>query len=136
MLVAVWVGGDPTWASFDPMQHAFGDRLLGWMGALVAAVLVGCLFYVRFWCRYFCPMGAFLALGNKIAILNRLAPPRRFEHCDLGVRGEHDLDCIRCARCTGGGDTQVSPRSARASLPRPAGGRESAPRSSGLKLLE
>jgi polyferredoxin len=89
------------------MQHAFGGRLAGWILVLVILVVLGSLFYVRFWCRYFCPMGAFLALGNKIALLQRLAPKRRFEHCDLGVRGEFDLDCIRCARCLSGTDTRV-----------------------------
>lgn len=107
VLIAVWVSGETTWASFDPMQHAFGGRLAGWMLVLVVLVLLGSLFYVRFWCRYFCPMGAFLALGNKIALLQRLAPKRRFEHCDLGVRGEFDLDCIRCSRCITGKDTRV-----------------------------
>lgn len=107
VLISVWISGEPTWASFDPMQHAFGGRLGGWMLVLVILVLLGSLFYVRFWCRYFCPMGAFLALGNKIALLQGLAPKRRFEHCDLGVRGEFDLDCIRCGRCIGGNDTHV-----------------------------
>lgn len=111
VLIAVWVSGESTWASFDPMQHAFGRRLGGWMLALVGLVLVGSLFYVRFWCRYFCPMGAFLALGNKIALLQRFAPKRRFEHCDLGVRAEYDLDCIRCSRCISGKDTRVGHRS-------------------------
>jgi hypothetical protein len=52
-------------------------------------------------------MGAFLALGNKFALLQHLAPKRRFEHCDLGVKGEFDLDCIRCNRCLSGTDTHV-----------------------------
>jgi polyferredoxin len=114
VLIAVWVSGEPIWASFDPMQHAFGGRLEGWMLVLVILVLVGSVFYVRFWCRYFCPMGAFLALGNKIALLHRLAPKRRFEHCDLGVRADFDLDCIRCNRCISGKDTRVrhQPRNA------------------------
>jgi polyferredoxin len=107
VLIAVWVSGESTWASFDPMQHAFGGRLEGWMLLLVGLVVVGSLFYVRYWCRYFCPMGAFLALGNKIAFLQSLAPKRRFEHCDLGVRAEFDLDCIRCSRCIGGKDTRL-----------------------------
>ncbi len=110
MLIAVWVSGEPLWASFNPMQHAFGGRLSGWMAALVALVLLASLVYVRFWCRYFCPLGALLALGNKLAPLQGLAPPRRLEHCDLGVRGDFDLDCIRCGRCLTGRDTQVRRR--------------------------
>jgi polyferredoxin len=99
------------------MQHAFRGRLSGWMGALVAVVLLGSLVYVRFWCRYFCPLGAFLALGNKLALLQRLAPQRRFEHCDLGVRDEFDLDCIRCGRCLTGADTHMGHGARRARTP-------------------
>jgi len=110
MLIAVWLTGEGFWAYFNPMQHAFGGRLSGWMGTLVAVVLLGSLVYVRFWCRYFCPLGALLALGNKLALLQWLAPRRRFELCDLGVRDEFDLDCIRCGRCLTGADTQLRHR--------------------------
>ncbi|MEA3275643.1 MAG: 4Fe-4S binding protein, partial [Pseudomonadota bacterium] len=110
MLIGVWVSGEGIWASFDPMQHAFGGSLMGWMLILLIAVLLGSLFYVRFWCRYFCPLGAFLALSNKLAFLEKIAPKRRFEHCDLGVRGQFDLDCIRCSRCVTGRDTHVRHR--------------------------
>jgi polyferredoxin len=107
MLIAVWVSGETLWAFFDPMQYAFGGRLAGWMLVLTLAVLLGSLFYVRFWCRYLCPLGALLSLTNKIALLERLGPRRRFEHCDLGVRHEFDVDCIRCSRCLTGADTTV-----------------------------
>jgi predicted membrane-bound spermidine synthase len=107
VLTVVWTTEEGTWATFDPMQHAFGGRLSGWMLWLTGLVLIGAGFHYRFWCRYFCPMGAFLALGNKLALLQRLAPKRRFEHCDLGVKGEFDLDCIRCNRCLARTDTRV-----------------------------
>jgi len=107
VLIMVWITGEGTWATFDPMQHLFGGRLSGWMLWLTGLVLIGALFHYRFWCRYFCPMGAFLALGNKLALLQGLAPKRRFEHCDLGVKGEFDLECIRCNRCLTGLDTHL-----------------------------
>lgn len=110
MLIAVWVTGDASWAAFDPMQHAFGPHLGGTMAVLALLVLLGSLVYVRFWCRYLCPLGAFLALGNKLALANRLGPRRRYDHCDLGVRHDYDLDCIRCGRCFAGTDTRVRPR--------------------------
>ncbi len=107
LLIAVWGSGEGFWASFNPMQHAFGGQWGGWVLALLAIALLGSFFYVRFWCRYFCPFGAFLALTNKIALLRHLAPQRRFEHCDLGVRDEYDLDCIQCHRCLTGRDTRL-----------------------------
>ena len=105
MLISVWSTGDSRWALFDPMQYAFGDHWPGWILAIAGLVLIGALFYYRFWCRYLCPMGALLALGNKFALLQRWAPPRRFNHCDLGVKAEFDMDCIRCNRCLTGKDT-------------------------------
>ncbi|WP_295444125.1 4Fe-4S binding protein [uncultured Thiodictyon sp.] len=113
LLVLVWTTGESAWATFNPMQHCFGSRFGGWMLGLTSAVLAASLVYYRFWCRYLCPLGAFLALGNKLALLQRLAPPRRFSHCDLGVKGEYDLDCIRCQRCRSGLDTQVGRRPSR-----------------------
>ncbi len=110
LLLAVFIDGDSRWARFNPMQYAFAGRWQGWALALLLLVLVAALFHYRFWCRYFCPFGAFLAFGNKLALLNRLAPKRRFEHCDLGVRDEFDIDCIRCNRCLTGRDTRLKPR--------------------------
>jgi len=107
MLCAVWLSGDASWSSFNPMQHLFGGHLPFWMALLTGIVLGGALFYYRFWCRYFCPFGAFLALGNKLALLKRLAPRRRFEHCDLGVRDEYDVDCLHCHRCLSAKDFGV-----------------------------
>jgi spermidine synthase len=107
MLAAVFLSDEPFWATFNPMQHAFGQHLTGWVLLVLGVSLGGSLFYVRFWCRYFCPFGAFLSLSNKFALLQRLAPPRRFEHCDLGVRDEFDVDCIRCNRCLSAQDTHV-----------------------------
>jgi predicted membrane-bound spermidine synthase len=107
MLSVVWLTGDTLWASFDPMQHLFGGHLEGWMALIILVSLGGALFYYRFWCRYFCPFGAFVALGNKLAVLKSLAPRRRFEHCDIGVRDEYDIDCIHCQRCISGRDFGV-----------------------------
>ncbi len=98
-LLACWVTGDLVWVSFNPMQHLFGPHLGGWMGVLAGASLIGALSYYRFWCRYFCPFGALLALSNKLAFWQGVAPQRRFERCDLGVRAQFDVDCIRCGRC-------------------------------------
>ncbi len=109
-LPAAWWSGESLWLAFDPMQYAFAPPWQGWAAGAVMLALGGALFFVRFWCRYLCPMGAFLALSNKLALLQRLAPRRRFDHCDLGVRNEYDIDCIRCNRCLTGRDYGVSHR--------------------------
>jgi spermidine synthase len=107
MLIAFWLTGDLLWVSFNPMQHIFSAHFTDWMLAITLISLIGALFYYRFWCRYFCPFGAFVALSNKLAFFKRLAPQRRFESCDLGVRDEYDVDCIHCQRCVTGKDFGV-----------------------------
>jgi uncharacterized protein with FMN-binding domain len=104
LLVTFWITGNWLWVSFNPMQHIFSGHFNGWMVAITFFSLTGALFYYRFWCRYFCPFGAFLALSNKLAFLKRFAPQRHFEHCDLGVHNEYDVDCIQCHRCVTGKD--------------------------------
>jgi predicted membrane-bound spermidine synthase len=105
----VWVTGEVVWIGFNPMQHLFRGQLAGWMGAIAALSLLGALFYFRFWCRYLCPMGAFLALSNKLALLKGRAPQRVIRRCDLGVRDEYDVDCIHCNRCIDRVDLGVLP---------------------------
>jgi hypothetical protein len=107
LLIGVWTSGDLVWGLFNPMQHSFRLPWQGWMAGILVAVLVGSLFYYRFWCRYFCPFGAFLALTNKLALLQHLAPVRRYPHCDLGVKEAFDIDCIHCNRCLIGQDTRI-----------------------------
>jgi len=113
----VWVTGEGMWVGFNPMQHLFRWHMAGWISAVAAAVLVGSLVYYRFWCRYLCPMGAFLALSNKLALFKARAPQRVIKRCDLGVRDEHDVDCIHCNRCIDGVDlgirTAKAPRTLR-----------------------
>ena len=109
-LPAAWWLDDSLWLAFNPMQYAFSVPWQGWAAAAVLLALGGALFFVRFWCRYLCPMGAFLALSNKLALLQHWAPRRRFDHCDLGVRDEYDIDCIRCNRCLSGRDYGIGHR--------------------------
>ena len=104
-LTAFWLSGEDLWLSFNPMQRIFAGHLQGWLLTAAVLGLGGALLYYRFWCRYLCPCGAFFALGNKLALLQRFAPQRRFPHCDLGVQEEFDVDCIRCQRCISGKDT-------------------------------
>ncbi|MBF0157197.1 MAG: 4Fe-4S binding protein [Magnetococcales bacterium] len=101
--------GDGHWLAFNPMQVLFssgGDR---WLWGLGALVLSGSLLWYRFWCRHLCPLGALLALGNRVTLLERFAPKRRIFRCDLEVGHEKDLDCIRCHRCISGADLLPAP---------------------------
>ncbi|MBN2182614.1 MAG: 4Fe-4S binding protein [Sedimentisphaerales bacterium] len=66
---------------------------------IVAAALIGSIFYTRFWCRYLCPAGAFLSLFNKLIILKRLVPPKRFGKCEFGLTSADKMDCLYCDKC-------------------------------------
>ena len=66
---------------------------------LVAIALLGSLFYRRFWCRYLCPVGAFLSLLNNVIILKRYIPPKKFAKCEFGLTFKDQMDCIYCDRC-------------------------------------
>jgi hypothetical protein len=107
LLCLFLVTDDTIWFSFDPLQHFFADhtrdfflgRMDTWILGLCLAGLLASIFYFRFWCRYLCPAGAFLALANKIALLRKYAPTPIPGRCDLGVASTHDVDCIQCHRC-------------------------------------
>jgi len=66
---------------------------------IVVTVLIGSIFYGRFWCRYLCPAGAFLSLLNHVAILKRYLPAKRFGRCEFGLTTKDKMDCIHCDRC-------------------------------------
>ncbi|MHC4543093.1 MAG: 4Fe-4S binding protein [Planctomycetota bacterium] len=72
----------------------FGPLLL-----IVAIALIGSVFYTRFWCRYLCPVGAFLSLLNKVVILKRYLPAKKFGNCEFGLTGKDQMDCLYCDRC-------------------------------------
>jgi polyferredoxin len=93
------VTGDKIWFSFSPLQSFFKLKMDTWILILSLIVLGSSIFYFRFWCRYLCPAGAFLALFNKIALLRGTAPKPMPAQCDLGIRFIEDVDCIRCHRC-------------------------------------
>jgi polyferredoxin len=61
--------------------------------------LIGSVFYTRFWCRYLCAVGAFLSLFNKVVILKRYVPAKKFGSCEFGLTGKDQMDCIYCDRC-------------------------------------
>jgi len=61
--------------------------------------LIGSIFYTRFWCRYLCPVGAFLSLLNNVVILKRYLPTKKFGRCEFGLTAKDQMDCLYCDRC-------------------------------------
>jgi spermidine synthase len=84
---------------FDPMVWVFRFEHAFWRDVLLGVILLAALALFRPWCRYICPVGALIALSNKVALLDRRAARRRVNRCDIGVHTAKDVDCIRCNRC-------------------------------------
>jgi hypothetical protein len=111
LVVVFFLSRDRTTLAADPLISVFSGRLslsdIQWsiserqssILVILAIILLGSLFYTRFWCRYLCPAGAFLSLFNKIAILKRILPAKRFGRCEFGLTPKDQLDCIYCDRC-------------------------------------
>ena len=59
--------------------------LFTWKFSLFVIFIVGSIFIFRFFCRFFCPLGALYGIFNRFAI--------------LGIRLEEDK-CISCGKCT------------------------------------
>jgi hypothetical protein len=102
------LAADPLISIFSPLAMLrTGLRLAsvgatvrsGWMWLIVAAAVAGAIFYPRFWCRYLCPVGAFLSLFNNVVILKRYLPAKRFGRCEFGLTAKDQMACIYCDRC-------------------------------------
>jgi predicted membrane-bound spermidine synthase len=118
LLVAVCItllAADPgAMIRWDPLGGAFSRRFDVIWGVLAIAAILASLVWFRFWCRVFCPVGAFLNLFNRVAGFMGIGPARRYAACDLGVTGSGDIDCIQCNRCVREpGNEQVSTGSRR-----------------------
>jgi polyferredoxin len=79
--------------------------------ALVIFILFLLLIFLieRGWCRYFCPVGAFLAPFNKVSYLHVDVDMKKCKHCNIcsdvcpmgiDVPNMHrDPECILCGKC-------------------------------------
>jgi hypothetical protein len=104
LILAFFVSRDRRTLAGDPLTSVFGLRAAvsgwpAWMFGVIAVAVIGSLFYARFWCRYLCPVGAFLSLLNHIRLLRRWVPVRWFGKCEFGLTVNDHLDCLYCDRC-------------------------------------
>ena len=68
--------------------------------SLIAAATLCCVLLEReTWCRYLCPVGALLSLGNRLGLARAWLPRRAYGLCDLGVLARDELDCLQCNSC-------------------------------------
>jgi len=86
----------------DLLISVFNLRILSLQSVvfvIIISAVIGSVFYRRFWCRYLCPVGAFLSLFNNLIIFKRLVPKKYFAQCEFGLTAGDNMDCIYCDRC-------------------------------------
>ncbi len=113
LVTGFFIARDRRTLAGDPLTSVFALRSASahwpaWLPAIAGVALVGSLFYVRFWCRYLCPTGAFLSLLNHVRLLRRWNPAKWFGKCEFGLTATDHLDCLYCDRCRHAPKSQIS----------------------------
>jgi hypothetical protein len=106
LIIAFFLSRNRTTLIADPLIRIFNFRssiydfqTLHYGVLIVAVALVGSVFYGRFWCRYLCPVGAFLSLLNNVVLLRRMLPAKKFGRCEFGLTTKEHMDCLYCDKC-------------------------------------
>jgi len=80
--------------------------LFTWKFSLLIIFIVASIFIYRFFCRFFCPLGAIYGLFNKIAIIGVKVDKSKCNHCGscvanckMDVLEVGDHECIQCGEC-------------------------------------
>ncbi len=102
------VAGGALLAGNESIRPLVGLRFL-WKIALALVILVGALVYYRPFCKYLCPLGAFYAPFNRIALMRLSVDENACVHCGacervckMGVNPQinpNSPECIRCGDC-------------------------------------
>jgi Na+-translocating ferredoxin:NAD+ oxidoreductase RnfG subunit len=111
-IMVFFISRNRTTLVADPLIEVFASNKISfWLATLfrdffslaaifiIGVALIGSLFYTRFWCRYLCPVGAFLSLFNNVVILKRYVPAKKFGRCEFGLTAKDQMDCLYCDKC-------------------------------------
>ncbi len=119
IIAATWKAGTLVWRGYDPWV-AWMHLSAGWEEfvespwsyfSLFVLVIGLSLFIERFWCRYLCPLGAFLGPIQKVSLFKVRRSEEECIHCHrcgpaCPVRldpenreVEDSAECIACGRC-------------------------------------
>ena len=86
--------------------YAMLGPLFTWKFVLLVIFILACVFIYRFFCRFFCPLGALYGLFNKFAILGiKLEKPKCTDcgkcisTCKMDISKVGDAECISCGEC-------------------------------------
>lgn len=80
--------------------------LFTWKFCLLVVFIVGSVFIYRFFCRFFCPLGAIYGFFCKVAMLGVkldedkcVSCGKCVEQCQMDIRHVGDHECIHCGKC-------------------------------------
>lgn len=98
---AIALLANPNTSYYDSLGFLFT-----WKFTLLICFIVGSVFIYRFFCRFFCPLGAIYGLFNKVSVLGVKVDKSKCTGCKACVRnckmdvlevGDHE--CIQCGEC-------------------------------------
>lgn len=91
----------------DALRALIGSLFL-WKLSVLVAVLIGCVFIYRAFCRFLCPLGALYSLLAKLALLGVKVDDQRCTDCGacvrvcpMDIRAVGDRECVHCGTCIG-----------------------------------
>ncbi len=80
--------------------------LFTWKFLLLVIFILGMVFMYRFFCRFFCPLGAIYGLFNRISLLGMKVDNNKCTHCGIcvdrckmDIKKVADHECISCGDC-------------------------------------
>lgn len=99
----------PPLREFCPVRAVFSLKMTALLWLTLVVFLAGSVLVERFWCKYFCPLGAALALFNKVSPVRLVGSStcnncgRCDIECSMGIadvpNNLSDAECIRCLEC-------------------------------------
>ena len=81
--------------------------LFTWKFFLLVIFVTASIFIFRFFCRFFCPLGALYGFFNKLSIIGVQVDMSKCDHCNvcintckMDIKEVGDHECIQCGECT------------------------------------
>ncbi len=109
ILVASLYMAYPPLRDFCPVRAVFSLKMTTLLWITLAVFLAGSILVERFWCKYFCPLGATLAIFNKISPVRLVSSStcnqcgRCDIECSMAIEDVplnlNDAECVRCMEC-------------------------------------